>query len=131
MENVIRYMNKWLIDYFKPLPVSIGQPVNYGTLAAYVKVHSDYAKSIKWRRNSKGTYTKVEEVRFHIELYSKESNLYALKDRVTAFLDNLNHKFTLEDGTIVTIPEDPDAHFLDLEEAKKADIIFTLRKEEP
>ncbi len=122
MEDVIRYLNKKLIAALD-IPVSLGQPADYKNETSYAKVTWDH-----YLRDSSAT-TVIEEMRGHIEIYSKEANIYWLLDKVVSFLKGLRHKFALENGDVISLIGDPTATFLDLADARKVDIIFSIRKE--
>jgi hypothetical protein len=121
MENVIRYMNKRIAELLAPLRVGYGEPVDYKGLEAYAVV--------RWPRYTKdsGVRSRKEELRGQIEIYSRETNLYALSDRVVSFIKGLRHKFALDNGQIVEVVGEPEANLLELEGWNKAHIVFQLR----
>ncbi len=123
MEDVVKGLNKWIIAQLD-VPVSLGQPVDYGSENAYAKVHWQ-----NWVHDPSSTQT-IDEITAHIEFYSRESNIYALNNRVFDFVDAIRHKLLLEDGSVVTLVGNPNVNFLELEGARKASVIFTMRKEE-
>ena len=126
MKDTIAYFNQYLINnlpYTYPTQISLGQPLDYENLTEYINISwrgSDETKSLTIDRKSADC---------HIECFSRDANVYAhqkMADEVLNVLDRLINvqSFKVRLGTV-------NVNFMELEGGiKKADILFTIKKDE-
>ena len=122
MLDSIKYMNKYLMDRI-PYKVSIGGNIDYGSVDQFVR--------ISWPNMD--TLTAVsgntENASLRIECYTKKLNVYDHMDMALSVISLFKHHIRLENGDVIEQVGEIQVNYLDLDGAKKANILINLRKE--